>query len=90
MNRRAIVIAWTVTDRVKRNGWQDVRTDLGARGEFDEVTRVAAVVWLNSGDSSDETKARAHADSMGAAVFTYTTGEPDPIGAAKRDMMTKV
>ena len=83
---RAIVIAWTVSERVKVGDWSHVRIDLEERGEFEDVDRPVAAMWLNSGTDADVEKARAHARTIDetARVFTFAADESDPIGAAKR------
>lgn len=83
-----IVIAWAMSERV----WdgEPYRADLGERPGLVDVVTPRAAVWLNSGSRADFEKAKAYAaeEGEGRVVFVYPENEPDPIGRAKRDVVS--
>jgi len=50
-------------------------------------------MWKNRGDAKDLAKARAYAAEQSSdrphRVFTYPTSERDPLGRAKRDVVSR-
>lgn len=52
------------------------------------VPLVQALSWVNAGDAEDERKARAFAKKEGYEVFIFPTSETDPLGKAKRELLS--
>ena len=87
----AIVLAWTDSDfRVVR----ERRTDMGERPELEAFRVGKAAMWVNKGTEADVVKANAYARSESDSdkkirVFTYPTTLKDPLGAARRDVLSE-
>lgn len=52
------------------------------------IPLVQALSWVNAGDAEDERKARAFAKKEGYEVFIFPTSEADPLGKAKRELLS--
>jgi len=84
------VVAWTAEDfAVVR----ERRADLGERPELRAVTVGRAAMWLNRATPADVAKARDYAergtgDGTPMVVFTYPVTEKDPLGRARREVLT--
>lgn len=79
-----IVLARTEEDyEVVRPG----QSDIGIPAKTRVVLVPKALIWLRKGTAADVAKAEAHARSEGWRVFTYPTGERDPLGRAKKDVL---
>jgi len=80
--RQIIVIAWVSEESVP------VR--LGARHKMKPCYVAKAAVWLLDGRLIDVDKARVYCDALSGEkrhVFTYPMAHPDPLGAARRDIL---
>ena len=83
-----IVLAWTTEEpRLEREG----RIDIGERHTFKMERVPKAVMWKNRGSDADLVKARSYASEQGPGhhVFTYPTSERDPLGRAKKDVLSR-
>ena len=82
MANRTIVIAWTETEQ----HWdgEAFAADMGHIGGLVDVKVARACIWLNSGTAADIKRAKAYAKTEGHAVYTFSTKNGDPLGAAKR------
>ena len=64
------------------------RTDLGERPLMERIDKPVACIWLNAGSDDDVSKAQKYAATAGYTVYTYATSERDPLGRAKKDIVT--
>lgn len=86
-----IVLAWTTEEpRLEREG----RIDIGERHTFKMVRVPKAVMWLNRGSEKDLATAILYAAQQSTPqqphhVFTYPTSERDPLGRAKKDVLSR-
>lgn len=86
-----IVIAWTEDEQEIAPGQKPWRHDLGERPKLVDVKKPRAVVWVNDGSDADAAKAREYvkkAHPGTGQVFLYPTTEKDPLGKARRDVVT--
>lgn len=86
---KCIVVAWT-TQEQEFDGRPFAR-DLGALPGLREVTKPHACVWLNKGSDADIEKAQAFIASDApdtGRVFVYPTNEKDPLGRARREILS--
>lgn len=87
----SVVVAWTEDARVIAPGQKAWRHDLGGLPKFVDVKEPRAAMWMNKGTRSDVEKAKAwvmkeHPTSGNA--FAYPTSEKDPLGRARRDILS--
>lgn len=93
MNKQTIVIAWRTIERVFDG--KPFAQDLGGFPGMKEVAVGHAAVWVSKGTESDIAKAQAYCDAENAKpdtaprkVLVYPASEKDPLGRAKRDIIT--
>ena len=84
-----VVVAW-MDEEHRAVGFDISRIDLGERPKMEDVLIPRAAIWVADGRAADIDRARAFAAGFGrgAKVFTFLKSEADPIGAAKRWLLT--
>lgn len=78
-----------VLAKAEENREVDGRTWLGAeRLKWKDVDAAKALMWRNKGTEEDIETAHRFADAEGYTVFVYPTTERDPLGRAKKEILT--
>ena len=99
MNKRTtvetmmVVLAYTDMTGLRQTG-RMVQRDLNWFPEMETVEEPKACVWLRRGTQADLAKASAHmdrdhADKIRRAVYALPVNHRDPLGEAKRRIMTQ-
>lgn len=84
-----VVAAWTEDVREIAPGQRSWR--LGERPRLVDAKKAHAVMWTNRGTRADAARARAYVQKEhpdAGRVFVYPATEEDPLGRARRDVLT--
>lgn len=87
---KTIVIAWA-NERMIPIADEHRRVDMGELPRLERKLCPSACTWVLQGTSEDVERAKSYAatitDSVGARVYEFPENHPDPLGAARRQVV---